>query len=217
MATNTSALRISEIAARMRDPQRLVGLHFWNPPQVVPCVEVIRAAKTSDQVFQDAVELVERIGKEPVKVQRGPARFPGQPHAARPCSVRPWPWLSRAWATAEDVDRVVKYGFGLRLAFMGPLERADLGGLDTTLRVQEYLLPDLDSRATPSPLLGPEGGQGRDRPQERPGVLPLEPGPGRSRGVKAGQGPAHDQQAAQGPGLAVPTRSLFTSPGAPGS
>jgi 3-hydroxyacyl-CoA dehydrogenase len=159
LISNTSALRISDIAADMKQPWRLVGLHFWNPPQVIPCVEVVRGAETSEEVFAAAAELVARIGKEAVKVQKDLPGFLGNrmQHALQREAMS---LVESGVASAEDVDRVVKYGFGLRLAFMGPLERSDLGGLDVTLRVQEYLLPHLDNRTTPSPLLAQKVAQG---------------------------------------------------------
>ncbi len=152
LISNTSALRISRVAAKMADPSRLAGLHFWNPPQVVPCVEVVRGDQTGDAVFLAAAELVERLGKEAVKVNKDLAGFLGNrmQHALQREAMS---LVEAGVASAEDVDRVVKYGFGLRLAFLGPLERADMGGLDVTLKVQEYLLPRLDNRTTPSPKL----------------------------------------------------------------
>ncbi|MCF8032422.1 MAG: NAD(P)-binding domain-containing protein [Desulfarculaceae bacterium] len=152
LVSNTSALRISEIAANMARPERLVGLHFWNPPQVVPCVEVVKGELTTDQVFEEAAALVERLGKEPVRVNKDIPGFLGNrmQHALQREAMS---LVESGVASAEDVDRVVKYGFGLRLAFLGPLERADMGGLDVTLKVQDYLLPRLDNRTTASPLL----------------------------------------------------------------
>jgi len=152
LISNTSALRISRIADKMADPSRLVGLHFWNPPQVVPCVEVVRGGQTGEAVFEAAAELVGRLGKEAVRVNKDIAGFLGNrmQHALQREAMS---LVEAGVASAEDVDRVVKYGFGLRLAFLGPLERADMGGLDVTLNVQEYLLPRLDNRTTPSAKL----------------------------------------------------------------
>ena len=160
LVSNTSALRISEIAQGMAQPERLVGLHFWNPPQVVPCVEVVRGELTTDQAFETAAALVERLGKVPVRVNKDIPGFLGNrmQHALQREAMS---LVESGVASAEDVDRVVKYGFGLRLAFLGPLERADLGGLDVTLRVQDYLLPHLDNRTTASPLLREKVEQGQ--------------------------------------------------------
>jgi 3-hydroxybutyryl-CoA dehydrogenase len=160
ICTNTSALAISELAAGLRRPERFVGTHFWNPAQIMPCVEVVRGRLTSEQTFEKAAGLMTAAGKEPVRVLRDVPGFLGNrlQHALQREALY---LVEEGIASAEDVDRVVKYGFGLRLALMGPLERADLGGLDVTCRVQRYLLPDLDRRTEASPLLEERVASGR--------------------------------------------------------
>ena len=160
IGTNTSALSISELAQGMRHPERLVGTHFWNPAQIMPCVEVIKGRHTGLEVFERVVEIMRAAGKEPVLVQKDVPGFLGNrlQHALQREAL----YLVEAGiASPEEVDRVVKYGFGLRLALMGPLERADRGGLDTTYRVQKYLLPHLDRRTQVSPLLEEQVQAGR--------------------------------------------------------
>ncbi len=152
VGSNTSALSISSLAEGLRHPRRFLGIHFWNPAQVMPCVEVIRGRQTADEVFERTVSLLAEAGKEPVRVNKDVPGFLGNrlQHALQREAL----YLVEAGiAEPEDVDRVVKHGFGLRYAFMGPLERADLGGLDVTLAVQRYLLKDLDGRTEASPLL----------------------------------------------------------------
>lgn len=152
ICTNTSALSISELARGLKHPSRFVGAHFWNPAQIIPCVEIIRGERTSDQTFERVVEIMREAGKEPVRVLKDVPGFLGNrmQHALQREALS---LVEQGVASAEDVDRVVQHGFGLRLALMGPMERADLGGLDTTLKVQKYLLPYLDCRPTASPLL----------------------------------------------------------------
>ncbi|MFH1036182.1 MAG: 3-hydroxyacyl-CoA dehydrogenase NAD-binding domain-containing protein [Pseudomonadota bacterium] len=152
LCSNTSALSITAMARDLADPGRLVGTHFWNPPQVIPCVEIVRGQKTSPQALAEATDLVTRVGKEPVQVLREVPGFLGNrlQHALQREALY---LVEQGIASAEDVDRVVKYGFGLRYALMGPLERADLGGLDITHAVQATVLPDLDNRVTQSELL----------------------------------------------------------------
>ncbi len=152
LCTNTSALAISSVARDLARPQRLVGTHFWNPAQVIPCVEVIKGEKTAEEVFELVVAWLKRLGKKPVKVLQDVPGFLGNrlQHALQ---REVFHLLESGIAGVEDIDHVVKYGFGLRLAIMGPLERMDLGGLDVTYRVQQYLLPELDRRVEPSPLL----------------------------------------------------------------
>ena len=152
LCSNTSAILISEISAGLTHPGRVLGTHFWNPAAVLPCVEVIRSPRTEERVFEQVIELMRSIGKEPVRVLREVPGFVGNrmQHALQREAVS---LVENGVASAEDVDRVVRYSFGLRLALMGPLERADQGGLDVTTQVQRYLLPHLETRTTPAPLL----------------------------------------------------------------
>jgi 3-hydroxybutyryl-CoA dehydrogenase len=152
LCTNTSAISITSISQDLRHPERVVGTHFWNPPHVLPCVEIIKSNNTSDEVFEKVVAIIAAIGKEPIRVLKDVPGFVGNrmQHALQREAMD---IVDQGIAEPEEVDRVVKFGFGLRLALMGPLERADLGGLDITYRVQKYLLPYLCNRIDPSPLL----------------------------------------------------------------
>jgi 3-hydroxybutyryl-CoA dehydrogenase len=130
----------------------VVGTHFWNPPHIVPCVEVIKSQFTADEVFQTVIELMERVGKEPVRVLKDVPGFLGNrlQHALWREAIS---LIEKGIADPGDIDRVVKYGFGLRLPFVGPLETADLAGLDLVYDIHQYLFSDLENRSTPSPLL----------------------------------------------------------------
>ena len=152
LCTNTSAISITEISQGLKRRERLVGTHFWNPPSILPCVEVIRSRYTAEPVFNAVVDILRTIGKEPVRVYKDIPGFVGNrmQHALQREAMS---LVEKGIADPEDVDRVVKFGFGLRLALMGPLERADLGGLDITFRVQDYLLEHLENRTEPSSLL----------------------------------------------------------------
>ncbi len=160
LCTNTSALSISELARDLKHPDRFVGTHFWNPAQVMPCVEIIKGERTSLDTFERVVEIIRKAGKEPVKVLKDLPGFLGNrmQHALQREAMS---LVEQGVASAEDVDRVVQHGFGLRLALMGPMERADMGGLDITLKVQNYLLPYLDDRTTASPMLEKQVAVGR--------------------------------------------------------
>ncbi|MFH1057774.1 MAG: 3-hydroxyacyl-CoA dehydrogenase family protein [Pseudomonadota bacterium] len=152
ICSNSSALPITAMARDMAAPERLVGAHFWNPPHILPCVEIVRGRATSDEAFDEAAALVEAAGKVAVRVQKEVPGFLGNrlQHALQREAL----YLVEAGIAApEDVDKVVQYGFGLRYPLMGPLMRADLGGLDVTYAVQQTVLPDLDSRIEPSHLL----------------------------------------------------------------
>jgi len=152
LCTNTSAISITEIGRGLQSRQRFLGTHFWNPPSIIPCVEVIRSEFTADAVFDTVVALMKTIGKEPIRVHKDVPGFVGNrmQHALQREAMS---LVENGIAEPEDVDRVVKFGFGLRLALMGPLERADLGGLDVTYQVQKYLLKYLDNRTEPSQFL----------------------------------------------------------------
>lgn len=160
ICTNTSALSINELARDLKHPGRFVGTHFWNPAQVMPCVEIIKGERTSPEIFEQVVDIMREAGKEPVKVQKDLPGFLGNrmQHALQREAMS---LVEQGVASAEDVDRVVHHSFGLRLALMGPIERSDLGGLDTTLKVQNYLLPFLDDRTTASPILEKQVAAGR--------------------------------------------------------
>jgi len=160
LATNTSALAISEVGRDLAQPERFVGTHFWNPPQVIPCVEVIPGDRTDPQVCDRIVALLQGAGKVPVRLKHDIPGFLGNrlQHALQREALA---LVEQGVAEPEDVDRVVRYGFGLRMALMGPLERADFAGLETTLAVQRYLLPLLEKRIDGSPSLVAQVEQGR--------------------------------------------------------
>jgi 3-hydroxybutyryl-CoA dehydrogenase len=159
LASNTSAIRISRIAEGLRHSERVLGTHFWNPPHIVPCVEVIRAARTSEAVFEAVYALMKQVGKAPVRVQKDVPGFLGNrmQHALWREAVK---LVENGIASAADVDNVARNAFGLRLAFLGPLATADLAGLDLTCEIQSDLLPELDDSHKPSALLREKVEQG---------------------------------------------------------
>lgn len=168
LASNTSAIMIKDLSTKVVHKERVIGTHFWNPPQLVPLVEVIRGDATAPEVMEATVRLMKRIGKEPARVNQDVPGFVGNrlQHALWREAVS---IVEQGIAEPEDVDRVVKMGFGLRLPTVGPLETADLAGLDLTLSIHDYLFPFLDSSKAGSPLLrnrvqegkiGPKTGEG---------------------------------------------------------
>jgi 3-hydroxybutyryl-CoA dehydrogenase len=149
VASNTSAFSITRLSEIFSHRQRFLGTHFWNPPHIIPCVEVIRGKHTSDEVFETVFSLMEDIGKKPVKVLKDVPGFLGNrlQHAMWREAIS---LAEKGIASPEDIDRVVKYGFGLRLPFLGPLETADLAGLDLSLDIHAYLFPYLENASQPS-------------------------------------------------------------------
>jgi 3-hydroxybutyryl-CoA dehydrogenase len=152
LCTNTSAISITQIAEPLKRKERLVGTHFWNPPHIVPCVEVIRSVYTSEEAFETVCDFMKKAGKRPVRVLKDVPGFLG--NRMQHALWREATSLAQAGiASAEDIDAVVKFGFGLRMPFLGPLETADLAGLDLTHDVHLYLFPFLENTATPLPIL----------------------------------------------------------------
>jgi len=151
-SSNTSAISITEIAAALQKRDRFLGTHFWNPPHVLPCVEVIRGEETGEAAFETIVALMEKAGKVPVRVLKDVPGFLGNrlQHAMWREAVS---LCDKGVASAEDIDKVVKYGFGARMPFIGPMETADLAGLVLTRDIHRYLFPYLESATTPAPVL----------------------------------------------------------------
>ncbi len=157
--SNTSALSITAISTALRRKERFLGTHFWNPPHIIPCVEVIKGADTAEDVFETVYALMEKAGKVPVRVLKDVPGFLGNrlQHAMmrEAISLR-----EHNIASAEDIDKVVKYSFGIRLPFIGPLETADLAGLNLLQDIESYLFPYLESSPKISPLLDSLVGEG---------------------------------------------------------
>ena len=152
LATNTSVLPVSQIAARASHPGRIVGTHWWNPPGLIPVVEVVRGQRTSDETMDRAEDLLRSLGKTPVRVERDVPGFVGNrlQHALWREAIA---LVAEGVCDAQTVDLVVRNTIGLRLAAMGPLENADYVGLDLTLAIHEAVLPSLNADPSPSPLL----------------------------------------------------------------
>lgn len=147
--TNTSGLSISQIATAVSHPERFAGVHFFNPPEIVPAVEVIKGAETSDATCEILTDLLKRMKKQPILVQRD---VPGFVASRLQFAVvrEALHLVEEGIASPADIDAVMKHGLGLRWALLGPLEIADLGGLDIFNTVGSYVATAL-SNATDSP------------------------------------------------------------------
>ena len=152
LASNTSVIPITSIMIGIRDKSRALGTHWWNPPFLVPLVEVVRTADTSDAAAANAIEILGRAGKTPVEVKKDVPGFVGNrlQHALWREAIA---LVEEGVCDAETVDAVVKASFGRRLAVLGPLENADLIGTDLTLAIHENVLPHINRRPGPSPFL----------------------------------------------------------------
>jgi 3-hydroxybutyryl-CoA dehydrogenase len=152
LASNTSVIPIGRIAARVSSRHRVLGTHWWNPPYLVPLVEVIQTDGTSPQTVAAMMDLLTRLGKTPVHVKKDVPGFVGNrlQHALWREAIA---LVADGVCDAQTVDLVVKNSFGRRLAVLGPLENADLVGTDLTLDIHENVLPHLDRTPGPSPYL----------------------------------------------------------------
>ena len=171
LATNTSVMSITSIAERVADRAQVVGTHWWNPPHLIPLVEVTPGAGTSPETVDRAMTLLEGAGKSPVRVKKDVPGFIGNrmQHALWREAIS---LIDSGIADPEDVDRVVKSSFGLRLSVLGPIENADLVGLDLTKAIHDYLLPHLDARPGPAPLLDELVARGQLGMKTGRGLLP---------------------------------------------
>ena len=160
LASNTSVIPITKIMEGLRDRSRALGTHWWNPPYLVPLVEVIGTHWTSQQAIDWTIDLHKAAGKMPVHVKKDVPGFVGNrlQHALWREAVA---LVERGICDAQTVDTVVKASFGRRLAVLGPLENADLVGTDLTLAIHKTVLPDIDSRPHPSPYLEALVGAGK--------------------------------------------------------
>ncbi|MEL6204924.1 MAG: 3-hydroxyacyl-CoA dehydrogenase NAD-binding domain-containing protein, partial [Pseudomonadota bacterium] len=152
LASNTSVMPITEIMGGLTHKDRALGTHWWNPPHMIPLVEVIRTKWTSNAAADAVLALLSDVGKTPVKVDKDVPGFIGNrlQHALWREAIS---LVERGICDAEAVDTVVKSCFGRRLAVLGPLENADLVGTDLTLDIHNTVLADLEDRNGPSPYL----------------------------------------------------------------
>jgi 3-hydroxybutyryl-CoA dehydrogenase len=152
LASNTSVIPISKIMGGLKHKSRALGTHWWNPPYLVPLVEVIGTRWTSPAAIDRTIALHAGAGKTPVHVKKDVPGFVGNrlQHALWREAVS---LVENGICDAETVDTVIKASFGRRLAVLGPLENADLVGTDLTLAIHKTVLPAIDGRAGPSPYL----------------------------------------------------------------
>lgn len=152
LATNTSVMSIGQIASRCSCRERVLGTHFWNPPYLLPLVEVIKTKDTADTVVEQSLNLLREVGKKPVLVKKDVPGFVANrlQHALWREAIS---IVERGIADPETVDTCIKESFGLRLPVLAPLENADLVGLDLTFAIHDYILKHLENSAEPSSFL----------------------------------------------------------------
>ena len=152
LASDTSGLCITDIAALMRRPERAVTTHFWNPSHLMPLVEVIQGQHTSEETVQRAYHFLARCGKQPVIGRRDlPGQICGRLFQAM---IREAIYMvQEGITTAEGVDTAIKAGVGARLPVYGILEHLDAVGLDLGVAVQASVLPSLCNSTELLPML----------------------------------------------------------------
>jgi 3-hydroxybutyryl-CoA dehydrogenase len=166
LATNTSSLRVAEIAAGVPQPERLVGMHFFNPPVLMELVEVVATEHSSEPALTMATEVAEQMGRTPIRAKDSPGFVANR--LARPFTLESLRMLSDCVADVPTIDRIVRLGGGFR---MGPFELIDLIGLDVNLTIARSFFAQggEPERWRPSPIqerlveegkLGRKSGQG---------------------------------------------------------
>jgi 3-hydroxybutyryl-CoA dehydrogenase len=152
LASNTSVIPISRIAAGLPDGERIIGTHWWNPPYLVPLVEVVSGERSASHRVDAMMMLLALVGKKPVRIRKDVPGFVGNrlQHALwREAQAL----VADGVCDAETLDDVVKNSFGMRLAVLGPIENADLVGLDLTLDIHRTIIPELSMTTRPNRLL----------------------------------------------------------------
>lgn len=148
LGSNTSSLSLTEIAAATASPAKVIGLHFFNPPPIMPLLEIVRAEQTSEDTLSSALEFAKAIGKTPIVVRD----FPGfaTSRLGIILGMEAIRMLESGVASAEDIDRAMELGYKHP---MGPLRLTDLVGLDVRLAIAEHLTKEIGPQFSPPPLL----------------------------------------------------------------
>jgi 3-hydroxybutyryl-CoA dehydrogenase len=152
LASNSSVIPITRISEGLKTAERMVGTHWWNPPYLIPLVEVIQGAQTSNATIAFTMELLTSVGKSPAHVVKDTPGFVANrlQHALWREAIA---MVAEGVCDAATLDACVKNSFGLRLPVLGPLENADLVGLDLTLDIHKTMIPELDRHAVPHAFL----------------------------------------------------------------
>lgn len=144
LASNTSGIPITKLGEAVQRPERLVGMHWSNPPHLIPVIEVIKGERTSDATVEAIYRVIERIDMIPVLVKRD---IPGfvENRILYAIMREALHLLDEGVATPEDIDTITKWGIGYKLSVIGPLELLDVAGLDIYQSVGSYLNADLNA------------------------------------------------------------------------
>lgn len=152
LASNTSGIPITELGKAVQRPERVVGMHWSNPPHLIPVIEIIKGERTSDATVAATRRVVERLDLIPVLVRRDVPGFV-ENRILYAIMREALHLYEEGIASAEDIDTITKWGIGYKLAVIGPLELLDVAGLDIYHSVASYLNADLNSRRDVSPMI----------------------------------------------------------------
>lgn len=152
LCSNTSVLSITQIGLHASHRERILGMHFYQPPFLVPLVEVVRTEAVATEHMDAIVNLLRKVGKEPVRVQKDVPGFIAN-RMQHALWREAFALIDEGICDAETVDIAVRNSFGLRLPALGPVANADLVGLDLTLAIHDYVLPHLNASPLPSSTL----------------------------------------------------------------
>ncbi len=152
LASNTSVLSIGEVAKLMKSPERLLGTHWWNPPYLIPLVEVVQGPETRLEYVQWTMALLRSVNKSPVHVKKDKPGFIGN-RLQHALWREAFALLDEGICDAQTVDFVARNTLGLKLGTLGPIENADYVGLDLTLAIHQHVFPALSRADQPLPSL----------------------------------------------------------------
>ncbi len=152
LATNTSSLTLSNIGVRVKKRGRMVVTHWFNPPHIVPTVEVVKGGETTEETLETAYQLLAKIKKTPIKIRKElPGFVVNRIQMAMMREV--FDLYDKGIATAQDIDEAIKGSIGMRLAVIGPLLTVDFAGIDTWAKSSKNLLPEIQSSTEPPKIL----------------------------------------------------------------
>lgn len=152
LCTNTSAMSITEIVSKAEHKERIVGTHFWNPPFLIPLVEVVKTVYVADGIAEKVCLILTEVGKKPIIAKKDVPGFIAN-RMQNALGREAVSIIASGLADAKDVDTAVKYSFGMRLGSIGPIEQIDAIGADLCFRIGSYLYPYLEDSHQASPLL----------------------------------------------------------------
>lgn len=151
-ATNTSSLSVNELCRPLTTKERFIGANWWTPAHIIPLIEIVRADATSDDTAKRLYDFFESVGKKPIIANQECMGFIGN-RIQFAIMREAMNIVESGYASTEDVDRVLRYGLGLRYAVLGPFQTADYGGVDTFCHICEILFSDLSNRTDANELI----------------------------------------------------------------